>query len=276
MSGGSEGGRPRRRLSRTFARSRWREYRLFLATALDLGYDLVALEDWVNGGCRSSDRTLIVRHDVDQHPGSALRMLAVEEELGVRATWYFRWRTAHPVVVARVRDSGAGVGLHYESLTRLALERGVVDGEVDSLVAPARDVLRREIAAFGRRFGPIRSVCPHGDSRIPAVRNAVLLHGQDCSEYGIEFDGNEAMRGRPLGLWLTDRSIAEGGWAGAVSAIDVVRDGVSPVLCVAHPNNWASGPSLWGDRLIASVLPDPRQRHAGRPIRTGSDRPPDG
>jgi hypothetical protein len=266
--------RSRRRLSRTFARSRWREYRQFLSAALDRGYQVVSLEDWIDAGCGASHRTLIVRHDVDQHPGSALRMLAVEVELGVRATWYFRWRTAHPSVVGTVLEAGAGVGLHYESLTRLALARP--DADIDSLVEPACEQLRGEIAAFARRFGPIRSACPHGDTRVPDVRNAVLLRDRDPSTYGIEFDGNEAMRGRPLGLWLTDRSLAEGGWAGAVSGAEAIRDGISPILCVAHPNNWVSGPNLWKDRLMASTLPRPQRGCAGRPIRTGSDRPPDG
>lgn len=275
MSAAGRGRRLRPRFSRSVERSRWAEYASFLATALARGYRVVALEDWVDSGFEADGPTLIVRHDVDQHPRSALRMLEIEWELGVRATWYFRWRTAHPAVVARVRDAGHGVGLHYESLTRLALEHGCAGGEVSSLVEPARRALRLEVEAFARRFGPIRSVCPHGDSRLPEVRNATLLRGQDCAPYGIEFDGNEVMRGRRLGRWLTDRSAAEGGWAEGVSAPSILRGGVSPVLCVVHPNNWASGLSLWGDRLLAVALPSPRGGFAARPIRSASDTPPD-
>ena len=36
--------------------------------------------------------------------------------------------------------------------------------------------------------GPIRSVCPHGDSRAPQVSNAALLEGEDWASYGIELD----------------------------------------------------------------------------------------
>jgi hypothetical protein len=273
MMGHQAWGRTRPRLSRTFDRARWGEYRSFLVAALDGGYEVIALEDWVRRGFTGSERTLVLRHDVDQHPRSALRMLAIEEDLGVRATWYFRWRTAHLSVVDRILEAGAGVGLHYETLTRMALASGRTGADADSLVDRAREVLRSEIGAFARRFGPSRSVCPHGDSRIPAVRNGTLLRDQDCASYGIEFDGNEALRGHPLGYWLTDRSRAEGGWANRVSASDILHDGVSPVLCVVHPNNWVSGASLWGSRLLAAALPSPR--FLPRPIRSAPDTPPD-
>src|SRR5919109_790007 len=99
--------RVRPRLSRTFSRSRWGEYERFLRSALQNGYRIVSLEDWVSEGQPSEgEPTLILRHDVDQHPRSALRMAAVESTLGVRSSWYFRWRTAHPGVVHSLKEDG--------------------------------------------------------------------------------------------------------------------------------------------------------------------------
>lgn len=260
------------RLARTLSGGRWAEYRRFLQLARQHGYRIVALEEWVNEGQRDvSDPTLILRHDVDQHPRSALEMVHIEEDLGVRSSWYFRWRTAHPVVVRAVKDRGFDVGLHYETLTRKALERKSF-GVNEELRDESRRELRAEIAAFDRLFGPIRSAVPHGDSRVPGVHNGELLQDRECGEYGIEFDGNEAMNGRDLGYWLTDRSSVEGGWRDGVEPSELFAARVTPVLSVTHPNNWASGPSLWLDRLLRALLPD-SNRGLKRPIRTGSDRP---
>jgi hypothetical protein len=268
-------------LSRTFSRNRWSEYERFLGSAQDHGYRLVPLEQWVRGDSGSngaeSERVMIMRHDVDQHPRSALTMAAIESGLGIRSSWYFRWRTAHPAVVTALREQGFEVGLHYETLTRRALEGAATGPPSEQALAESRAELREEIAAFSRIFGPIRSAIPHGDSRVPDVRNAELLRGEDCSEYGIEFDGNEAMRGRGIAYWLTDRTAAEGGWKDGTDPEELLAGGASPILCLTHPNNWASGPALWADRLLRGVLPgrpDGEAPTAGRPIHTGSDRPP--
>jgi hypothetical protein len=258
------------RLSRTLSRARWDEYRRLLLAAQAEGYRIHALEDWVRHESDERARELILRHDVDQHPRSALVMAEIELDAGVRSTWYFRWRTAHPEVVRRLRAQGFGIGLHYETLSRLAL-RGGNGG--DSALATARRELRREIVAFQALFGPIRSVCPHGDSRAPGVSNAELMRGCDASEFGIEFDGNEAMRGRGLAFWLTDRSSPQGGWKDGVDPHALLADGVTPLLCLTHPNNWASGPSLWADRLLAAALPAPAPETGSRLIRTGRDEP---
>jgi hypothetical protein len=265
-------GRARPRLSRTFSRARWREYRSFLELAQQHGYRIVSLEAWVTDRPDDADGpVLILRHDVDQHPRSALAMAAIEEELGLRSSWYFRWRTAHPAVVNRLRRSGFEVGLHYETLTRRALERGLEGPADQALIESCRGELRAEISTFARILGPLRSAVPHGDSRIPAVHNAELLRGEDCAGYGIEFDGNEAMRGHDLGYWLTDRTAAEGGWKDGVDPAELLAAGASPILSVTHPNNWASGPGLWLDRLLRASL---QGRRPSRPIRTGPDQPP--
>jgi hypothetical protein len=275
----SQPNRLRPRLSRTFSRSRWDEYRRFLESAREHGYRLVPLEEWVRDTSEGVDgeRVMIMRHDVDQHPRSALTMAEIESDLGIRSSWYFRWRTAHPVVVTALREQGFEVGLHYETLTRKALEEGGDEPESEEALDESRAQLREEIAAFVRIFGPIRSVVPHGDSRVPGVRNAELLRGEDCSAYGIEFDGNEAMRGRGIAYWLTDRTAGEGGWKDGTDPEELLAAGASPILCLTHPNNWSSGPALWLDRLLRGALPRAPGRAAptaGRPIHTGSDRPP--
>ena len=265
------------RLARTLSPARWEEYRRFLQTAREHGYRMVALEEWVSEADRDvGDPTLILRHDVDQHPRSALAMAEIEGDLGVRSSWYFRWRTAHPLVVTAVKRRGFDVGLHYETLTRKVLERNAFEEIDESLLNESRRDLRAEIASFSRLFGPIRSAVPHGDSRVPGVHNGELLRDRDCEEYGIQFDGNEATNGRNLGYWLTDRTSVEGGWREAIDPATLFASRTTPILCVTHPNNWASGPSLWLDRtlraLLPPVLPD-SNRPLNRPIRTGSDRP---
>ncbi|HEU5142881.1 MAG TPA: hypothetical protein VFU04_06975, partial [Solirubrobacterales bacterium] len=80
--------------------------------------------------------------------------------------------------------------------------------------------------------------------------NANLVKGEDAASFGVEHDVNEAMRGRGLAHWLTDRISGEGGWAAGPRPSELFDARLSPILCVVHPNNWSSGPSLWLDRVL--------------------------
>jgi hypothetical protein len=268
--------RVRPRLSRTLAAARWPEYRALLDAALSAGYRVVSLETWLAEPAGATVATLVLRHDVDQHPRSVLEMLRIEADLGLRSTWYFRWRTAHPAVVNAVREKGGAVGLHYETLSRHVLEAGLDRDQVDeAVIARCRETLRAEIAAFRARFGRLESICPHGDSRVGFVSNAVLLPPEGASALGVRWDGNQAMRGRGLRYWLTDRSAPEGRWKDGVDPHGLLLAGTTPILCLTHPNNWASGVSLWGDRLLSRALRGRAQAPArSRPVHTGTDSPP--
>jgi hypothetical protein len=218
---------------------------------------------------------VILRHDVDQDPRAVLPMAAAERERGVRSTWYFRWRTAHPAIVGGLRRDGFHVGLHYETLTRHVLAGG---GTAPEDLETCRARLAAEIAAFAERFGPIRTICPHGDSRVPGVVNARLVRGIDLAALGVRWDGNESLRerGGRLGHWLTDRSAPEGRWKDGADPLAILAAGTTPVLCLTHPNNWSSGASLWADRVLGRALPERRYRWQERPrlAHSGLDEPP--
>lgn len=250
--------------------SQWQAYRDLLAAALDGGYRAVGLDEWVHAPPDQDGPCLILRHDVDQQPASALRMAKIERDLGLRGTWYFRWRTAHPLVVAQIADLGGAIGLHYETLSRVALSEGLREAD-ESLIAYSRKTLCREVAAFRARFGPIRSICPHGDTRVPGIDNHVLLRGEDPAAFGVTFDGNEVMRGHRLGGWVTDR---RGGtmWKDSTDPRALFAAGATPIFAVIHANNWTSRLHAGTDRALRAALPDTRR--LPRPIRSGSDSPP--
>jgi len=263
----------RNHLSRTFSRSRWGEYARFLEVAEEQGYEIASLEPWLlRGGTEQPPRLILMRHDVDQHPRSALAMSDVELRFGVTSTWYFRWRTADARVISRLRGDGFEVGFHYETLTRrlLAMGRGV-EAVDRPLVESCREELRQEVDAFIERFGPISSLCPHGDTRVPGAHNGVLLRDLPPADFRGLVDCNEAMRGRELAAWVTDRSVPDGGWVGGLDPNALIEARTTPMLWLTHPNNWAGGAGLLLDRMTGAALPS---RFPPRPIRTRSDRPP--
>src|SRR5206468_1052609 len=115
-----------------------------LRTAIGHGYALISVERFLGDrAARRAPRVLILRHDVDQHPHSAVAQAEIERALGARSTWYLRWRTADPAVIAALRARGGEIGLHYETLTRRVLADQLASGaDLSELTERCREQLR--------------------------------------------------------------------------------------------------------------------------------------
>src|SRR5438105_7708762 len=72
-----------RRLSLLARRGRWHEYASMLTAAMEGGYRLTGLREWMVQGNSNGDPTLILRHDVDDDPAAARRMSQIEDGLGL-------------------------------------------------------------------------------------------------------------------------------------------------------------------------------------------------
>jgi len=61
----------------------------------------------------------LLRHDVDRRPKRALQMAKVEEEMGIRSTYYFRAKPCafNPEIIKGIAALGHEVGYHYECLS---------------------------------------------------------------------------------------------------------------------------------------------------------------
>ena len=75
----------------------------------------------------------LIRHDVDRRPNKALQMAQLENQMGIRATYYFRAKKHifKPRIIQEISNLGHEVGYHYESLsdTKGHLPRALKDFE---------------------------------------------------------------------------------------------------------------------------------------------------
>lgn len=102
-------------------KSRLEEYRRILIAAIEHGYRVMTLREWVELGF-PRDKIFLLRHDVDIDARGARRMYEIEKELHVRATYYFRHITMKPTLMKHMLSDGFEVGLHYETLATFIRE----------------------------------------------------------------------------------------------------------------------------------------------------------
>lgn len=95
---------------------------------------------------------ILLRHDVDRAPDNALRMAKLENELGVKSTYYFRIKqqTFVPEVIKGIVNLGHEIGYHYECLSD-------TNGNYEEAIEDFKINLKKL-----RAFYPIKNIAMHG------------------------------------------------------------------------------------------------------------------
>lgn len=117
---------------------------------------------------------LILRHDVDKKPGRAMRIAEMENEMGIRGTFYFRatmneFPKKEIAAIARLNHE---VGYHYEDLD-------VARGDMKKAMKSFKDNLEKL-----RQLAQVKTVCMHG-SPLSRYDNRDLWKKFDYHDLGI-------------------------------------------------------------------------------------------
>jgi len=102
-------------------------------------------------------RSIVLRHDVDLLPHNSLAFAKIQNQAGVKGTYYFRAvpESWDEEVIKEIAALGHEIGYHYECLTTTGgdLEAGIRDFE-------------KNLAAL-RRLAPVSTICMHGSPASP-------------------------------------------------------------------------------------------------------------
>jgi hypothetical protein len=94
-------------------------YKLLLTSLLDQNYLFLTFIDF----CRNPESgSVILRHDVDAKKMNSLLFARLENELGIKGTYYFRIvpESFDEKVIKQIYDLGHEIGYHYEDVSFIA------------------------------------------------------------------------------------------------------------------------------------------------------------
>ena len=122
----------------------------------------------------AEDKTVVMRHDVDEKAYNALKMAQLEHKLGIRSTYFFRIvkQSNVPEVIRGIAALGHEIGYHYEDLA-------TAEGDMEKATASFEKNL-----AYFREYYPVRSVCMHGSST-SKYDNRQLWETHQLSDFGL-------------------------------------------------------------------------------------------
>lgn len=220
---------------------------------LKCNYRIGCLSDFLAQG--RGEKFCILRHDVDRGLKDSLRLARLENRLGIKATYFFRYKQAFSEkVIKKIHDLGHEIGYHYETLAR-------AKGDY----ARAMDLFKKELRRF-RKIVPVRTVSAHG-SPLSRWDNRRLWNRDIFGEFEIVGDASASIDFNEV-LYLTDTAR---GWNKDVGNI---RDRVSnrfnytfntthdiikiadcgelpdKIMLSIHPHRWSDNPFAWTIELV--------------------------
>lgn len=68
----------------------YNNYREILNLALEKDYSILSCVQYYNKNFNEGEKIIVLRHDVDNFPERALEMAKIENDLGIRSTYFFR------------------------------------------------------------------------------------------------------------------------------------------------------------------------------------------
>lgn len=165
-------------------------YRRFISDLADSGYRFYTVEDICNDV--PAGPYIVLRHDVDRKPKNALRMAELENELGVKTTYFFRIlsKVFDVQVIKKISSMGHRIGYHFEDFS---LAHG------DS--TKAFESFKKNIEKL-RDIVTVETVAMHGDP-LSRYDNRKLMDLIDFEEMNILCEPYSIVEQRRL-LYLTD------------------------------------------------------------------------
>lgn len=146
----------------------------------------------------------ILRHDVDRRPNNALAIAKLENELGIKSTYYFRIvpESFNEDIIKKIVDMGHEIGYHYEEIDIASRQSSVIGNRsqvnsnlfnknstdnssplTDDLVHKAYELFKENLAKL-RRIADVKTICMHG-SPFSKYDNKMLWEKFDYKELGL-------------------------------------------------------------------------------------------
>jgi hypothetical protein len=234
------------------------KYKELCLSLLDSGYKPMTLFSYLSE--RPPDKKVcILRHDVDRKPRNALMMAELEDRMGIRSTYYFRYPyTFNPEIIHDISRFGHEIGYHYETLSKAG-------GDHEKAIR----IFEKELAEF-RKIVEVNTVCMHG-SPLSRHDNRDLWKKYDFRDFGIEGETYLSLTGKGV-RYLTDTGRS---WNGRHSIRDMMP-GVGPasisvdttadlihfiassegerLYLTVHPERWAKSADEWAISYVKDLI----------------------
>lgn len=192
--------------------SRLDQYAALLQQARAAGYRQTSVRAWLAAqrDGRAHGPVLVHRHDIDTDPATARRLFELEQQHGVRASYYFRLSTLDVGLMREIERYGSEASYHYEELAshakRLRLQSaGAVRGHMAAIRRQFEHNFHQIEDALGSK---LETVASHGDfanRRLGLANHELLADAGLRARCGIVGECYDPALIASFDLYISDR-----------------------------------------------------------------------
>ena len=227
------------------------KYASMCHVVMELGSLVLTVSDYLENKFEGAESLVILRHDVDRAPATAVAMASLEHDLGVKSTYYFRDVPGVFDVdaIRTIATMGHEVGYHYESLPQA---RGDYEKAIELFrrsLNKFRDIVDvKTISMHGRPFSPYdsRDIWKRYDYKsFGLLGEAYLSIDYDRVKYFC--DTGRTWHGSKYNIRdKVDSSHVESEIDSTDELIGLLRSRRFNSVCISsHPNRWREGCGEW-------------------------------
>ena len=255
-------------------------YRILLETLKKRNYTFHTFNNLIENKTvlNSHNSSLVIlRHDVDLLPEYALGLAKIENELGIKGTYYFRIipATFNVEIMKEIAALGHEIGYHYEDMDlayrqlKIKNEKLTIDTSMamplSMTIDQAYELFKVNLARM-REVADIKTICMHGSPLSP-YDNKLIWQKYSYKELGIigepylDIDWNEFGYLTDTGRkWnSTTESIRDKveskykfmikfkSTQDIINNIDSLPD---KIMITVHPQRWTDAPLPWVKELV--------------------------
>ena len=230
--------------------SRLDSFERLLRAFVEAGYAVTSIEAFarrlLDSGAGTTERTLILRHDVDTDPATARAMWQIEHRLGVAGSYYFRLSTLDADLMAAIAEAGGSASYHYEEIATVAKRRRLrTSAEVEACLPEAQAEFRENLLRLRTLTGlPMEIVASHGDfvnRRLGVPNWRLLVDDAFRRSVGIVAEVYDQALMAPVTSRHSD-TLYPRFWLPA-SPLAAVLQGDPVVYVLVHPRHWRTAPA---------------------------------
>ncbi len=233
------------------------KYKSLVSALKDAGYTFPTFEEFIK---KPESKVVILRHDVDLRAINSLRIAQSENELGVKASYYFRVvpQSNQPEIINQIVSLGHEIGYHYEDIS-------LFKGDVEESYVH----FQKQLAYF-RTYYPVKTICMNG-SPLSKYDNRAIWEKYNYKDLGLigepyfDVDFNKVYYLTDTGrCWDGERfsvrdkvtSSFDLSFHSTDDIIKAAKEGSLPnqIMITTHPQRWTDNEIDWCKEFVSQNL----------------------